>query len=248
DAVAGITRGLSGADLANVLNEAALLSARRHRAEISMSEIEAAVERSTVGIARAHVTTDEERRTIAYHEAGHAVVARLVPEGRLPHMISIIPSGRSLGRTWLNDSNHNDRLVYSRSGMIDEMAILLGGRGAEKLIFGHAGSSAEGDLARVGRIAHRMVRELGMSEVLGPIGYAQDADEDGHLVTYSEETARTIDAEARSLVDQAEIRADEVLRRSRETLDRVALALLESETLSSHEIETLAAEPDRAPA
>jgi cell division protease FtsH len=248
DAVAGITRGLSGADLANVLNEAALLSARRHRTEISMSEVEEAVERATVGIARAHVTSDDERRTIAYHEAGHAVVARFVPEGRLPHMISIIPSGRSLGRTWLNESNQSDRLVYSRSGMIDEMAILLGGRGAEKLIFGHAGSGAEGDLSRVGRIAHRMVRELGMSDVLGPIGYAQDADEDGHTVSYSEETARTIDAEARRLVDQAEVRADEVLARCREALDRVARALLESETLSAHEIDRLVGEPARAPA
>jgi cell division protease FtsH len=247
DVVAGITRGLSGADLANVLNEAALLSARRHQLEISMSDIEEAVERSTVGIARAHVTTDDERRIIAYHEAGHAVVARFVPEGRLPHMISIIPSGTSLGRTWLNDSNHNDRLVYSRSGMIDEMAILLGGRGAEKLVFGNAGSSSSGDLVRVGTIANRMVRELGMSDVLGPIGYGQDVDEGGYPVTYSEETARMIDAEARRLVDEAEARADEILRASRDVVDRVARALLAAETLNAHEIEAVASEPAQAP-
>jgi len=246
DAVAGITRGLSGADLANVMNEAALLSARRNRREISMSEVEAAVTRATIGISRAHVLTDEERRVIAFHEAGHAVVARSVPEGRLPHMISIIPSGRSLGRAWLTDTH--DRVVYSRSGMIDEMAILLGGRSAEKLIFGHAGSSAANDLGQVGRLAHRMVSELGMSDVLGPIGYDQDADEYGHVVSYSEETARTIDAEARRLVEEAEVRADGVLRASRETLDRVALALLESETLSSGQIEEMTAEPARAPA
>ncbi len=248
DAVAGITRGLSGADLANVLNEAALLSARRGKVEISMADIEEAVERSTVGIARAHVTSDDERRTIAYHEAGHAIVARFVPEGSVPHMISIIPSGSSLGRSWLNDTNDNDRFVYSRSGMIDQMAILLGGRGAERLIFGHAGSSASGDLASVGRIAHRMVCELGMSDAIGPIGYPQHADEDGHMVTYSEETARMIDAETRALVEQAEVRADEVLRASREALERVARALLESETLSAHEIEKLATTAAGAPA
>ncbi len=183
---------------------------------------------------------------MAYHEAGHAVVARHVPDGQLPHMISIIPSGQSLGRTWLNDGSQ-DRLVYSRSGMIDDMAILLGGRSAEKLVFGHAGSSASGDLARVGSIAHRMVRELGMSDLLGPIGYSQDADEEGHTLSYSEETARTIDAEARRLVDEAQTRADELLRASRDALDRVATALLASETLSSHEIEFLVAEPARAP-
>ena len=246
DAVSGITRGLSGADLANVMNEAALLSARRNRREISMSEVEEAVTRATIGISRAHVLTDEERRVIAFHEAGHAVVARSVPEGRLPHMISIIPSGRSLGRAWVTDTH--DRLVYSRAGMIDEMAILLGGRSAEKLIFGQAGSSAANDLGQVGRLAHRMVSELGMSDVLGPIGYDQDADEYGHVVSYSEETARTIDAEARRLVEEAEERADGVMRASRETLDRVALALLESETLSSKQIEELTAEPARAPA
>jgi ATP-dependent Zn protease len=132
--------------------------------------------------------------------------------------------------------------------MIDEMAILLGGRGAEKLIFGHAGSSGSSDLARVGQLAHSMVRELGMSDVIGPIGYAQDADEDGHIVTYSEETARTIDAEARRLVEEAEVRAGEVLRTYREALERVARALLESETLSAHEIEKLTGETAGTPA
>jgi cell division protease FtsH len=246
DAVAGITRGLSGADLANVMNEAALLAARRGRREISMAEVEEAVERTTMGISTAHVLTDEERRVIAFHEAGHAIVARSVPNGRLPHMISIIPSGQTLGRYWLTDTH--DRLVYSHSALIDEMAILLGGRAAEKLVFGEAGSSATSDLGRVGSLAHRMVREFGMSDALAPIGYSSDADEDGHRVSYSEDTARMIDAEARKLVEQAEMRADEVLRSSREALERVALALLESETLSADEIQELAAEPARAPA
>ena len=245
-AVAGITRGLSGADLANVMNEAALLSARRGRREISMSTVEEAVERTTMGISRAHVLTDEERRVIAYHEAGHAVVASAVPAARLPHMISIIPSGRALGRAWLTDSH--DRLMYSRSALIDEMAILLGGRSAEQLIFGQPSSGAVGDLARVGQLAHRMVRDLGMSDALGAIGYGEEAAADGHAATYSEHTAHVIDAEARKLVDEAEQRTDDVLRSSRDALERIAEGLLEAETLSSARIAELAAPPARSPA
>ncbi|MBW3609476.1 MAG: AAA family ATPase [Actinobacteria bacterium] len=246
DAIAGITRGLSGADLANVMNEAALLSARRGHQEISMSALEEAVERSTMGISRAHVLTDEERRVVAVHEAGHAVVARVVPEGRLPHMVSIIPSGRSLGRAWMTDTH--DRLVYSRAALIDEMAILLGGRVAEQLVFGDAGSAALGDLAEVGRIAQKMVRELGMSDMLGPVGYPADGDRDGRVTTYSDDTARVIDAEARRLVDEALKRADAVLRSSRDALDRMTSALLESETLTAAQIEQLVEVPARAPA
>ncbi|MFP5363585.1 MAG: AAA family ATPase [Thermoleophilia bacterium] len=247
DALAGITRGLSGADLANVMNEAALLSARRGDPIISMAALEEAVERSTMGISRTHVLSDDERQIVAVHEAGHAVVARVVPEGRLPHMISIIPSGRSLGRAWLTDTH--DRVVHSRSSLIDEMAILLGGRAAEQLVLGQAGSSAHGDLAEVGRIAHHMVRELGMSEVLGPIGYSDDADADGHVLTPSDETTRLIDAEARKLVDEAAARADAVLRASRDALDRITAALLEAETLSAAKLEQLAGDaPVPAPA
>ncbi len=246
DAVAGITRGLSGADLANVMNEAALLSARRGLSQITMSVVEEAVERASFGISRAHVLSDSERRVLAYHEAGHALVARSVPDGRLPHMISVIPSGATLGRAWLSDTH--DRQVHSRSGLIDEIAILLGGRGAEKLIFGQAGSSAAGDLARVGRLAHRMVCELGMSDELGAIGYAEDAETNGRTVSYSEHTARTIDAEARKLVDEAEHNADAILGASRQTLVSIAEALLEAEKLTSEQIEKLVGEPAREPA
>jgi len=237
DAIAGITRGLSGADLANVMNEAALLSARRGRGEISMTALEEAVERSTMGISRAHVLTDEERRTVAVHEAGHAVVARSVPDGRIPHMISIIPSGRTLGRAWLTDTH--DRAVHSRAGLIDEMAILLGGRCAEQLVFGQAGTSVAGDLAAVGRIAHHMVRELGMSEKVGAIGYPAGGDEHGPPLAVSDETARLIDAEARRLVDEALARAGSVLRSSRAVLDELASALQASETLTAAQIEAI---------
>ena len=245
DAIAGITRGLSGADLANVMNEAALLGARRGESVVTMAMLEEAVERSTMGISRGHVLTDAERRIVAVHEAGHAVVARSVPEGSLPHMISIIPSGKSLGRAWLTDTH--DRVVHSRSSLIDEMAILLGGRGAEKLVFGHAGSSALGDLSEVGRIAHHMVRELGMSDALGPIGYSEDGDSEGRVLRPSDETARVIDAEARKLVDLAEARADAVLLASRDALERVTTELLEAETLSAARIEQLVQDPEPEP-
>jgi ATP-dependent metalloprotease FtsH len=246
DAIAGITRGLSGADLANIMNEAALLSVREGASEVSMAIVERALERTTMGIARAHVMTEAERRIIAIHEAGHVVVALAAPEGTLPHMVSIIPSGRTLGRAWLTDTH--DRLARSRSALLDEMAILLGGRGAEELVFGEAGELAASDLARVGRIAHHMVRELGMSDAVGPIGYAEDADEHGRVLTYSDDTARLIDAEARSLVQQAQERADAALAASRVTLERLADALLEAETLDAQEIGRLVGAPARAPA
>jgi cell division protease FtsH len=246
DAIAGITRGLSGADLANIMNEAALLSARRGRDEISMAAVEEAVERATMGISRAHVLSDDERRTVAVHEAGHAVVAATVPGGGLPHMISIIPTGRSLGMAWMTDTH--DRVIFSRSGLIDRMAILLGGRCAEELVFGHAGSGAHGDIAAVGRLAHRMVRELGMSEALGPIGYPEDPDDDGHVLTVSDDTARVIDAEARVLADEGLARANAVLRSARDALERVASALLASETLTSRQIEELLRAPERSTA
>ncbi|CAA9501143.1 MAG: Cell division protein FtsH [uncultured Solirubrobacteraceae bacterium] len=245
-AIAGITRGLSGADLANVMNEAALLSARRNGSEITMAAMEEAVERATMGIARAHVLTDAERRVVAVHEAGHVVVARTVPEGRLPHMVSMNSSGGTLARAWLTDTH--DRVVHSKSALLDEMAILLGGRSAEELVFGEAGSSASGDLAQVGRIAHHMVRDLGMSDALGPIGYAGETDDDGRFVAYSEETAGTIDAEARKLVLQAQSRADRILTASRDTLDRTAAALLDAETLTAQQLEQLAGGPARTPA
>jgi ATP-dependent metalloprotease FtsH len=239
DAIAGITRGLSGADLANVLNEAALLSARSGAPEISMAIVEKAVERSTMGIARAHVMTDEERRVVAVHEAGHVIVALDNDDGSLPHMVSIIPAGTQGGRTWLTDTH--DRVARSQSALIDEMAMLLGGRTAEQLVFGEVGSGASSDLAKVGHIAHTMVTEFGMSEVVGPIGYSGEPDESGRSIWYSDVTARTIDTEARRLVQQAEDRALQSLRAARPALDRLAAALLEAETLDADEIRRIVA-------
>jgi len=246
DAIAGITRGLSGADLATVMNEAALLSARRGVVEISMAMLEQAVERATFGIGRAHAMTDEERHVTAVHETGHVIVALETKEGRLPHMVSIVATGKTLGRAWLTDTH--DRNSNSRSGLIDEMAMLLGGRAAEELVFGESSTGAYSDLARVGRIAHYMVRQEGMSEAFGPIGYPPERGEDGPPITMSDETARLIDTEARRLVEEAQARAETILSTSRMTLERLTAALLEAESLSADEIKKIVGRPDRAPA
>ena len=246
DAIAAITRGLSGADLANVMNEAALLSARRAQTVITMATMEEAVERSTLGISRTSAMTEDERQVVAVHEAGHAVVAWMVPEGQLPHMISIIPQGGALGLAWMVDTH--DRVVDSQSQLIDEMAVLLAGRAAERLVFGQAGSGVRSDLARVGSIARHMVREYGMSDLIGPMGYPDTVGFAEEAIPPSEETARIMDVEARKLVHEAETRADEVLRFSRDALERVVAGLLENETLSAKAIEELIGSPAREPA
>ena len=235
DALAGVTRGLSGAELANVMNEAALLTARRGKHEVTMGCLDEAIGRVTLGISRAHILSDEERRVVAYHEAGHAVVAWSVPGGQLPHKISIIPSGRDLGQAWLTETH--DRLIHSRSILIDEMATLLGGRVAEELVFGQPGSGAADDLARVGDVARLMVRELGMSKAVGALTYGNGDGRNGHGVTYSDETARLIDAEARAIVDEAEQRARELLASNRAALEQVAQLLLDREIVTSTELE-----------
>ncbi|MGH3991715.1 MAG: hypothetical protein ACRDSN_04530, partial [Pseudonocardiaceae bacterium] len=146
----------------------------------------------------------------------------------------IIPSGRALGQAWLSETH--DRLLHSRSVLIDEMATLLGGRVAEEMIFGQPSSGASNDLERVGEIARAMVREMGMSDAVGALVYA-GAEGNGASPTYSEETARLIDFEARALVDQAERRARELLEAAADALERVAQALLDREILSGDEIE-----------
>jgi ATP-dependent metalloprotease FtsH len=234
DAIAAVTRGLSGAELANVMNEATLLAARRNETAVTMDFLDEAIGRVSLGISRAHILSDEERQVVAYHEAGHAIVAMSLPDARLPHKVTIIPAGRALGQAWLSETH--DRLLHSRTELIDEMATLLGGRVAEEIVFGQPSSGASNDLERVGEIARVMVRELGMSDAVGAVVYT-GADNGGGF--YSEDTARLIDIEAKSLVEQAEDRARRLLESGRESLESVAQALLEREILSADEIEDL---------
>ncbi|MDP8943936.1 MAG: ATP-dependent zinc metalloprotease FtsH [Actinomycetota bacterium] len=241
DRLAGLTRGLSGADLANLMNEAALLAGRRGAKEIDMSLVNEGIERALAGLARDRVMSDEERRVTAYHEAGHGLVARALPGGgRIVHKLTIVPRGHTLGSAWIPEES--DRLLHSRSLLIERMAVSLGGRVAEQIVVGELWEGAASDLARVGEIARRMVCELGMSEAVGPLPYPEKNGR-AEPPRVSEETARVIDVEVRRLVDEAEELARSVLLASREALDRVARALIERETLTLEDVEELAGAP-----
>ena len=233
-AVAGLTRGFSGADLANVLNEAALLATRRGQAQIVMATVEEGVERAALGISSARtLLSDEERRIVAYHEAGHALVALAVPGATPPHRLSIVPRPGAFGYCSMADTK--DRVLRSRSYLRTEMAVLLGGRAAEELVFGDPVSAAGSDLQRAGDIARAMVCELGMSDTAGPLVF-------GGLVpggALSASDAELASSEIRRLVDEAHERATKVLAGARPVLDAVVSALLEKETLTAADLAEL---------
>ncbi|MDQ6803544.1 MAG: AAA family ATPase, partial [Actinomycetota bacterium] len=233
ESMARVTRGLSGADLANLLNEAALIAARKHRTEIDQALLEEALDRTGVGIAGTRAMSDEDRNIIAYHEAGHGLVALSLSGGRILHKISIVPRGAVVGVTWMPDDD--DHLLHKRAVLIERMAALLGGRVAEQLVFGEPSDGAGDDLAEVGALARSMVTIYGMSPALGSLAYPS---ENGGGA-YAADTTRLIDSEARRLVDEAERLAGDVLSRSRRELDLVAAALLERETLSLAEVEAI---------
>ena len=242
-AVAAATSGFSGADLAAVMNEAVLLAARNDGHEVSARTVDQAIERTLLGVSsRRHRMSDEERRMVAYHEAGHALVGKSLPGVTVPHKVTIMPHGNALGFVWQADE---ERAIHSRSMLVNQMAMGVAGRVAEQIVFGEPGSGAASDLRRVTASARRMVCELGMSDVLGGVSYSPNGEVDPRLGAprYSEQEVRLIGEEIRRLVDEAHDRASEVLRGSRETLDRVVDALLERETLSATELEEIMKEP-----
>ncbi len=244
--VAGLTSGFSGADLANVLNEAALLSARRNGNEISMRDVEEGIERAVLGInARGRLMSDDERRVAAVHEAGHVVVAMTLPGANPPHKVTIVPRGRALGYLWSPDVS--DRYISSRDHLIDQMAELLAARVAERAVLSEIGNTSGEDLRVATELARRMVCEFGMSEKLGPLSTTGAPGNGADLRNQlSDETARLIDEEVRALMAEAEARAAEVLHSNRDILDRVVEALLDKETLGSDELAEIwaAARPD----
>ncbi|MBA3437709.1 MAG: AAA family ATPase, partial [Thermoleophilaceae bacterium] len=243
DRVAGLTRGLSGADLANVLNEAALLAGRRRSKEIDMGLVDEGIDRALSGVGSGRIMSDEERYAVAYHEAGHALVARILLRDTVVHKLSVVPRGRRLGVAWLPEST--DRLLYPRSALIERMATLLAGRAAEEMVLGESSGGASDDLGRVGEIARAMVCDFGMSERVRALPTARDGQSRWQLL--SDETTRLIDSEVRQLVEEAEGLTRAALTASRDALERVATALLERETLTFDEVDTLAGPPPSLP-
>ncbi len=238
DRVATLTRGLSGADLANVVNEAALLAGRQGASEIDMSLVDEGIDRALSGVGSGSVMSDEERRSVAYHEAGHALVSRALSTDTVVHKLSVVPRGGRLGVAWLPESN--DRLIYPRSVLIERMATLLAGRAAEEMIFGESSGGASNDLERVADLARRMVCDYGMSDRVRAVPSNRDGRSRWNL---SDDTQRLIDSEVDSLVAEAEKLARTSLEASRDALDRVAGALVEQETLTMVEVEELAGPP-----
>ncbi|MDA5194920.1 ATP-dependent zinc metalloprotease FtsH [Govanella unica] len=240
------TPGFSGADLANLVNEAALMAARRGKKVVTMAEFEAAKDKVMMGAERrSMVMTEDEKRSTAYHEAGHALVSLIVPHNDPLHKVTIIPRGRALGVTW----NLPDRDRYSQNmkQMKARLALCFGGRIAEQLIYGkdELNTGASNDIAQATRMARAMVMDYGMSEKLGWLRYRENQDEVflGHSVSrsqnISEDTARLIDQEVRVLVEEAEATARKALNDHIDDLHKVTKALLEYETLSGEEVRAL---------
>ncbi len=237
------TPGFSGADLANLVNEAALLAARSGRRTVGMQEFEMAKDKVMMGAERRSlVMSEDEKRMTAYHEAGHALVAMHEPECDPVHKATIIPRGRALGLVMSLPAG--DRYSKHKSKMKAELAMAMGGRVAEEVVFGpdQVSNGASGDIKMATNQARMMVTEWGMSEKLGMVAYGDNSQEVflGHSVTQtknlSEETARAIDAEIRSIIDSAYARATHILTTNRDELERLAQGLLEYETLSGDEI------------
>ncbi len=243
-ALARGTPGLSGADLANLVNEAALLAARRGGDKLTMYDFENAKDKVMMGVERkSAVISDEEKKTTAYHESGHVIVARSIPEADPVHKVTIIPRGRALGVT--SYLPIDEKHTYSRDYLEAVVTYALGGRSAEKLVFNQITTGAGNDIERATDIARKMVCDWGMSDKLGPLKYGQAEQEIflgrdyGHQKTFSDTTARIIDEEVRHIVETGAARAEQILADKLDVLHRMSAALLERETLDAGEIDIL---------
>jgi len=246
-AVARRTPGFTGADLANVLNEAALLTARSDKTFLDDEALDEAIDRVIAGPQKRTRVMDEHEKTItAYHEAGHALVAAALPGNDPVHKITIMPRGKALGYTMVLPDQ--DKYSTTRSEMLNQLAYMLGGRAAEELIFHDPTTGAANDIEKATAVARSMVTQFGMTERLGAIKYGQEQSEVflgrdmGHMRDYSEEVAAAIDEEVRGFIEAAHQEAYDVLVNNREILDAMVLALLERETLDKAEIEEIFAE------
>ncbi len=239
--IAKETAGFTGADLENLLNESALLAVRRGKTDITMEEVEEAIDKVIAGPQKkSRVISDDERRRIAYHEAGHAVVGKALAAREEVHRISIVSRGMALGFTLQLPTE--DRYMRTSEELLKEVAGLLGGSASEKLFLGSISTGPSNDLERATDVVHRMIRAYGMSDKLGPLTYGKSSDlvflgkELSEERNYSEETAETIDAEARRLVEEQYRRATEILEMNRSVLENLVAVLLDKETLQGPEL------------
>jgi cell division protease FtsH len=241
DIIARRTPGFTGADLANVINEAALLTARNNQKEITGDVLEESIDRVIAGPERkTRVMSDREKKVIAYHEAGHALVGHALPNSNPVHKVTILSRGRALGYTLSLPTE--DKYTATRSEMIDDLAMTLGGRAAEELVFHEPTTGASNDIEKATALARQMVTEYGMSDRLGAIKFGQNNGEVflgrdmGHQRDYSEHIAAEIDAEVRRFIDEAHDEAYEILVQYRDVLDDMVLQLMDKETLAREQV------------
>ena len=242
--LARATPGLSGADIANIVNEAALLAARRNHDKVLMEDFDDAKDKVILGTERRSlVINEEEKKHTAYHEAGHALIGKLLPKADPVYKVTIIPRGMSLGQT--SSLPVDERRTYSKDFLESMLVRFMGGRVAEKLVFDHLSTGAGNDLERATDLARKMVCDWGMSDKLGALTFGQKKDEVflgkelSRQRNYSEETARLIDSEIRQIIDQAEQTAEKLLGENLEILDKIALELLEKELLDAADLERI---------
>jgi cell division protease FtsH len=238
------TPGLSGADLANLVNEAALLAARRNRNKVIMHDFEEAKDKVMMGMERkTMLISDEEKKSTAYHEAGHVLVSKKSPNSDPVHKVTIIPRGRALGVT--HSLPIDDKWTLSRNYLETQLVLLLGGRAAEKIVFGQFTTGAGNDIERASNIARKMVCEWGMSDILGPINFGKKEEEIfiGREIAqhrdYSENTAQEIDKEVRRIISDAEKKAEDLLKNNIDKMHALAEALLEYEILDGEQIDQI---------
>ena len=245
DILARRTPGFTGADLANLVNEAALLAARRDKHQIGMTELEEAIERVMAGPERkSHIMSDEEKRLTAYHEGGHTLVGMMLEHADPVHKVTIIPRGRAGGFTLMLPKE--DRNYATRSELLDRLKVAMGGRVAEEVVLKEISTGASQDIKQASQIVRSMVMQYGMSDVLGPVSYGEGADHQVFLGrdlnnqrNYSEEVASEIDKEVRRIMEDAYEACRQIITENRDKLELIANALLERETLTAAELEEL---------
>ena len=240
------TPGFTGADLQNLLNESALLAARNNKDKISMDDIDNSIDRVIAGVEKkSKVLTDEDKELTAYHETGHALIDKLLPDANELHKVSIIPRGWALGVTWTRPKDENVHVTKAK--LLAKIAVSLGGRAAEEVVYGEdkISTGASQDLINVTNIAKKMVTAWGMSDKLGNLAYGKNQEnvfmgrDFGHQRDYSEQIAYEIDTEIKKIVDERYELAKKLLRENRDMLEAISKELLDKETIDDKEFEDI---------